>query len=97
MAPGAAGTPGGTELTVDAELKVLRLLACWAEGHTLVPPFVTQVTADNSEHLTILLEQRVRVPWKDGPGEKPLIKPGQLLKGTIAYDKNGTPWMPMRG
>lgn len=72
---------------MDAELKVLGLLAGWAEGHTLVSPFITQVTADNSENLAILLEQGVRVPWKDGPGEKPsLIRPGclqgQLLKGT---------------
>lgn len=66
----------GTRLTVNAELKVLGLLAGWAEGHTLIPPFVTQVTADNSENLAILLQQDVRIPWKEGPREKPSIMPG---------------------
>lgn len=36
------------------------------------------MTADNSENLAILLEQGVRVPWQDGPGEKPLVRPGYL-------------------
>lgn len=68
---------------MDAELKVLGLLASWAESHTLVPPFITQVTVGNSENLAILLEQGVRVPWKDGPGEKPLIRPG-CLRGSCS-------------
>lgn len=66
----------GTGLTVNAELKVLGLLASWAEGHTLILPFVTQMTANNSENLAILLQQDVRIPWKEGPREKPLIRPG---------------------
>lgn len=56
---------------MNAELKVLGLLAGWAEGHTLIPSFVAQVTADDSENLAILLQQDVRVPWKEGPREKP--------------------------
>lgn len=52
----------GTGLTVNAELKVLGLLAGWAEGHTLILSFVTQVTTDNSENLAILLQQDVRIP-----------------------------------
>lgn len=66
----------GTGLTVNTELKVLGLLAGWAESHTLILSFVTQVTTDNSENLTILLQQDVRIPWKDGPREKPSIRPG---------------------
>lgn len=66
----------GTGLTVNAEPEVLGLLAGWAEGHTLILSFVTQVTTDNSENLAILLQQDVRIPWKDGPKEKPSIRPG---------------------
>lgn len=66
----------GTGLTVNTELKVLGLLAGWAESHTLILSFVTQVTTDNSENLAILLQQDVRIPWKDGPREKPSIRPG---------------------
>lgn len=67
---------GGTELTVNAELKVLALLAGWAEGHTLIPPFITQVTSGNPEDLAILLQQDMWVPGKYGPGEKPSVRPG---------------------
>lgn len=53
---------------MHSEPEVLGLLAGRAEGHTLVPSFVPQVTAGDSENLAILLELDVRVSWKDRPG-----------------------------
>lgn len=64
-----AGGREGAGLTVDSELKVLGLLASWAEGHTLVPPFIPQVSAGDSENLAVLLELDARVPWKDRSGK----------------------------
>ena len=54
-------------LTMDPELKVLRLLAGWAEGHALVPPLIPQVAAGDSENLAILMELNVWVSRKDRP------------------------------
>lgn len=85
----------GTGLTVNAELKVLGLLAGWAEGHTLIPPFVTQVTADNSENLAILLQKDVRVLWKEGPREKTSIRPGcQCVSWESPTGERETPILP---
>ena len=53
----------GAGLTLHPELEVLGLLASGAEGHTLVPSLIPQVTAGDSENLAILLELDVRVSW----------------------------------
>ena len=59
----------GAGLTVDSELKVLGLLAGWAEGHALVLPFIPQVTGGDSENLAFLLQLDARVPRKDRSGK----------------------------
>lgn len=74
---------------MDSELKVLCLLARWAEGHTLVPPLVPQVTAGDSENLAVLLELDVRVPRKDRPARmvrrtvpvRPRVRRGPAARG----------------
>lgn len=63
------GRREGAGLTVDSELKVLGLLAGWAEGHALVPPFIPQVTGGDSENLAVLLQLDSRVPRKDRSGK----------------------------
>lgn len=55
---------------MDSELKVLGLLAGWAEGHTLVPALISQVTVGDSENLAILLKLDVRLPQKDRSGKR---------------------------
>lgn len=62
-------TQKGLGLTVDAELEVLGLLACWAEGCALVLPRIPRVAAGDPEDLAILLELGARVSRKDRPGD----------------------------
>lgn len=79
---------------MDSELEVLRLLACWAEGHTLVPPLVPQVTAGDPENLAVLLELDVRVPRKDGPAR--MVRRTVLVRlrgrGGPAARRRARPW-----
>lgn len=81
LASSPAGGRAGARLTVDSELEVLRLLARWAEGHTLVPPLVPQVTAGDSQNLAVLLELDVRVPWKD--------RPARMVRRTVLVRPRG--------
>lgn len=60
----------GAGLTVHPEPEVLGLLAGGAEGHTLVPPLIPQVTAGDPENLAVLLQLDIRVSRRDGPGSR---------------------------
>lgn len=79
---------------MDSELKVLGLLAGWAEGHTLVPALISQVTVGDSENLAILLKLDVRLPQKDRSGKRWLreVRPRRrqrwaAQRGPAAWEK----------
>lgn len=91
----AAGSRGwggrGGQLTLHSELEVLGLLAGGAEGHTLVPSLVPQVTAGDSENLAVFLELDSRVSWEDGPGRAvmrtPAVRAGLRRGGPATGEK----------
>ena len=79
---------------MDSELKVLGLLASRAEGHTLVPALISQVTAGDSENLAILLKLDMRLPQKDRSGKRRLreVRPRRrqgraAQRGPAAWEK----------
>lgn len=81
-------------LTVDSELEVPGLLARWAEGHTLVPPFVPQVTGGDAEKLATLPQRDARVSGTDRPGR---TWGQQCPSGRGAGDQGGAPRGPHSG